>query len=148
VTQTANNATNEIQFGAPVINKREASTQIFVRDGQTAVIGGLADNQRERSRTGLPILSSIPIIGGLFGATRNTDIVSELFLFLTPHVVQSDDDTDRIREAIKQNRELLRDLPLAPIIPPNPVSPASPIRPTPPPATPPPATPPTAPRAG
>ena len=146
VTQTANNATNEIQFGAPVINKREASTQIFVRDGQTAVIGGLADNQRERSRTGLPILSSIPIIGGLFGATRNTDIVSELFLFLTPHVVQSDDDTDRIREAIKQNRELLRNLPLAPIIPPNPVSP-SPIRPTPPPATPPPATPPTAPPA-
>ena len=140
VTQTANNATNEIQFGAPVINKREASTQIFVRDGQTAVIGGLADNQRERSRTGLPILSSIPFIGGLFGATRNTDIVSELFLFLTPHVVQSDDDTDRIREAIKQNRELLRNVPLAPIVPPNPVTPASPIPPTiPPRVTPPPA---------
>ncbi len=129
VTQTANNATNEIQFGAPVINKREASTQIFVRDGQTAVIGGLADNQRERVRTGLPFFSRIPLIGGLFGSTRNTDIVSELFLFLTPHVVFSDDDTDRIREAIKQNRELLRDVPLAPIIPPNPVAP---------PATPPP----------
>jgi general secretion pathway protein D len=126
VTQTANNATNEIQFGAPVINKREASTQIFVRDGQTAVIGGLADNQRERSRTGIPLLSSIPLIGGLFGSTRNTDIVSELFLFLTPHVVQTDDDTDRIREAIQQNRELLRGVPLAPIIAPNPVSPVPP----------------------
>ena len=137
VTQTANNATNEIQFGAPVINKREASTQIFVRDGQTAVIGGLADNQRERSRTGLPFLSSIPFIGGLFGSTRSTDIVSELFLFLTPHVVQSDDDTDRIREAIKQNRELLRNVPLSPIIPPVPTSP--PVVPPPPPArTPPP----------
>ena len=126
VTQTANTATNEIQFGAPVINKREASTQIFVRDGQTAVIGGLADNQRERTRTGLPFFSQIPIIGGLFGSTRNTDIVSELFLFLTPHVVQSDDDTDRIREAIKQNRELLRNLPLAPIVPPTPLSPVPP----------------------
>jgi general secretion pathway protein D len=126
VTQTANNATNEIQFGAPVINKREASTQIFVRDGQTAVIGGLADNQRERTRTGLPFFSQIPIIGGLFGSTRNTDIVSELFLFLTPHVVQSDDDTDRIREAIKQNRELLRNVPLAPIVPPTPLSPVPP----------------------
>ena len=126
VTQTANNATNEIQFGAPVINKREASTQIFVRDGQTAVIGGLADNQRERTRTGLPFFSQIPIIGGLFGSTRHTDIVSELFLFLTPHVVQSDDDTDRVREAIKQNRELLRNLPLAPIVPPTPLSPVPP----------------------
>jgi general secretion pathway protein D len=135
VTQTANNATNEIQFGAPVINKREASTQIFVRDGQTAVIGGLADNQRERSRTGLPFFNRIPLIGGLFGGMRNTDVVSELFLFLTPHVVQSDDDTDRIREAIKQNRELLRNVPLAPIIPPLPTSPVVP--PPPPPRVPP-----------
>jgi hypothetical protein len=66
---------------------------------------------------------------------RNTDVVSELFLFLTPHVVQSDDDTDRVREAIKQNRELLRDLPLAPIIPPVPTSPVVP--PPPPPRVPP-----------
>jgi general secretion pathway protein D len=131
VTQTANNATNEIQFGAPVINKREASTQIFVRDGQTAVIGGLADNQRERTRSGLPFLSRIPVIGALFGSTRDTDIVSELFLFLTPHVVQSDDDTDRIREAIQQNRELLRNVPLAPIIPPMPITPVIPPPPPP-----------------
>ena len=130
VTQTANNATNEVQFGAPVISKREASTQVFVRDGQTAVIGGLADTQRERTRTGLPFLSRIPWLGALFGSTRNVDITSELFLFLTPHVVQSDDDMDRVREAIKENTELLRQLPLTPIIPPN-----SPTLVTPPPAT-------------
>ena len=134
VTQTANNATNEIQFGAPVINKREAATQIFVRDGQTAVIGGLADTQRERTRTGIPILSSIPWLGALFGTTRDTDIVSELFLFLTPHVVQTDDDIDRVREAIKENTELLRSLELKSIVPPNP---AGTLR-LPPPATPPP----------
>ena len=137
VSQTANNATNEIQFGAPVINKREAVTQIFVRDGQTAVIGGLADTQRERTRTGLPFLSRIPWLGALFGTTRNTDIVSELFLFLTPHVVQSDDDMDRVREAIKENTELLRNLELRPIVPPNPAGPVQlPTRPAPPPATP------------
>ena len=137
VSQTANNATNEIQFGAPVINKREAVTQIFVRDGQTAVIGGLADTQRERTRTGLPLLSRIPWLGALFGTTRNTDIVSELFLFLTPHVVQTDDDMDRVREAIKENTELLRNLELRPIVPPNPAGPVQlPPRPAPPPAAP------------
>ena len=120
VTQTANNATSEVQFGAPVITKREASTQIFVRDGQTAVIGGLADTQRERIRSGLPLLSRIPWIGALFGSTRHTDVVSELFLFLTPHVVQSDDDMDRVREAIKENTELLRNLEIRPIVPPTP----------------------------
>ena len=134
VTQTANNATNEIQFGAPVINKREASTQIFVRDGQTAVIGGLADTQRERVRSGLPYLNRIPWLGALFGSTRNTDITSELFLFLTPHVVQTDDDIDRVREAIKENTELLRTLELKSLVPPNP---AGPVR-LPPATTPPP----------
>ena len=139
VTQTANNATNEVQFGAPVISKREASTQIFVRDGQTAVIGGLADTQRERTRSGLPVLSRIPWLGALFGSTRNVDIVSELFLFLTPHVVQSDDDMDRVREAIKENTELLRQLRLTPIIPPNTARPLTPPGTSPPPVSPPPA---------
>ena len=123
VTQTANTATNEVQFGAPVISKREATTQIFVRDGQTAVIGGLADTQRERTRSGLPVLSRIPWLGALFGSTRNIDITSELFLFLTPHVVQGDDDMDRVREAIKENSDLLRTVPLTPLIPPNPAGP-------------------------
>ena len=44
VDQTDNSATTEVQFNAPVISKREASTQVFLRDGQTTVIGGLAGN--------------------------------------------------------------------------------------------------------
>jgi general secretion pathway protein D len=141
VTQSANSVTNEIQFGAPVINQREASTQIFVRDGQTAVIGGLADNQKTRTRTGIPILSSIPWIGGLFGETVETDLVSELFLFLTPHVVSSDADTDRIREAIKEGSQLLQDVNTTPLVPPTATS-GGPVIIVPPPAvqTPPPAT--------
>ena len=127
VTQSANSVTNEIQFGAPVINQREASTQIFVRDGQTAVIGGLADNQKTRTRTGIPILSSIPWIGSLFGETSETDVVSELFLFLTPHVVSSDADTDRIREAIREGSQLLQDVDITPLVPPTATSGAPPI---------------------
>ena len=111
VTQTANSVTNEIQFGAPVINEREAATQIFVRDGQTAVIGGLADNQRARTRTGLPFLSRLPIIGFLFGSVVDSDVVTELFLFLTPHIVATDADTDRIREAVKETSVLLDSIP-------------------------------------
>ena len=101
VKQEVSSATNEVQFGAPVISTREASTHLFVKDGQTVVIGGLADRQVERTRSGIPLLSSLPFIGGLFGATRNTDAQSELYLFLTPHIVTTDDDADMLRRGVE-----------------------------------------------
>ena len=78
VSQTDNSATNDVQFDAPIINKREATTQVFIRDGQTTVIGGLADNTSNNSTSGIPILSSIPFIGHwLFGnTTQHKDATS------------------------------------------------------------------------
>ena len=107
LTQEVSSATNETQFGAPVISTREASTFLFVRDGQTTVIGGLIDRQGEKTRRGVPVLIDIPLLGGLFGSTRDTRGHSELFLFLTPHIVRSDEDVDRLRGGIEQRLELL-----------------------------------------
>jgi general secretion pathway protein D len=97
VKQEVSSATSEVQFGAPVISNREATTHLFVKDHQTVVIGGLADRQVERTRSGIPFLSSIPLIGALFGGTHDADTQSELYLFLTPHIVATDADADRIR---------------------------------------------------
>ncbi|HLA90899.1 MAG TPA: secretin N-terminal domain-containing protein [Gemmatimonadaceae bacterium] len=109
VKQTNNAATNDVQFNAPVISKREATTTIFIRDGQTSVIGGLSDATQDRSTSGIPFLSRIPFIGGLlFGNTTRTEDVSELYLFLTPHIISSDEDIDRLREAVKGQSELLQ----------------------------------------
>ena len=107
LTQEVSSATNETQFGAPVISTREAQTFLFVRDGQTTVIGGLIDRQTEKTRSGIPFLVSIPLLGGLFGTTRQTSSNSELFLFLTPHVVTSDADVDDLRDSIERRLELL-----------------------------------------
>ena len=117
VTQTDNSATNEVQFDAPVINKREATTQIFIRDGQTTVIGGLADNTHSSDVSGLPLISRIPIIGPLlFGrVTRNQD-TNELFLFLTPHIISSDEDIDKLRDAVKEGSDLLKNTNVGPHI--------------------------------
>jgi general secretion pathway protein D len=101
VSQEVSTATNEVEFGAPVISTREASTHLFVRDGQTAVLGGLIDREQESNRSGLPVLSTLPVIGALFGTTSNTTTSSELFLFLTPHIVATDEDADRVREGIE-----------------------------------------------
>ncbi|MGE5731552.1 MAG: type II secretion system protein GspD [Gemmatimonas sp.] len=117
VTQTDNSATNEVQFDAPVINKREATTQIFIRDGQTTVIGGLAGNTHSSNVSGIPFFSRIPIIGPLlFGrVTRNQD-TSELFLFLTPHVISNDEDVDKLRDAVKDGSDLLKHVNVGPHI--------------------------------
>jgi general secretion pathway protein D len=96
VQQEINAATGETQFDAPVISTREASTQVLVRDGQTIVIGGLRDQQRERRQSGVPVLSGIPIIGGLFGSSSRTSNATELYLFLTPRILRTDADADSV----------------------------------------------------
>ena len=117
VSQTDNSASTQVQFDAPIINKREATTQVFVRDGQTTVIGGLADNQRTHQVSGIPFLSRIPIIGSfLFGQTIHNDDTSELFLFLTPHIISSDEDIDKYRDAVREGSELLKEVNIGPRI--------------------------------
>ncbi len=96
IQQEISGATDESQFGAPIISTREAKTQVLVKDGQTIVLGGLRDQQRDRSRSGIPLLSSIPGIGGLFGSTRRRSSSTELYLFLTPRIIRTDGDVDSV----------------------------------------------------
>jgi general secretion pathway protein D len=109
VAQEVNAATAEVAFDAPVISTRTIQTQLLVRDGHTAVLGGLADRQRDETRAGVPFLSSLPIIGGLFGrqVTRTTE--TELFVFLTPRVIRTDEELDdasaRVGDRTKKLRE-------------------------------------------
>jgi len=110
LTQEVSSATAETQFGAPVISTREATTQLLARSGQTVVIGGLIDQQTEESRSGIPILKDIPVLGWLFGTTREATVHSELFLFLTPYVIASDEDEERLRVELERNTELLKGL--------------------------------------
>lgn len=115
VTQEVSTATSETQFGAPIISTREATTHLLARNDQTIVIGGLVDHQQDRTRSGIPLLKELPLIGVLFGTTRISNFNSELFLFLTPHVVETDEDADRLREEVQAREGPLQDL--APILP-------------------------------
>ncbi len=92
IQQEVNQATSEVEFDAPVISTREAVTQVLVKDGQTIVLGGL----RDVNQTGIPILSHIPIIGGLFGSASRSSNETELYLFLTPRILKTDADADSV----------------------------------------------------
>src|SRR5690606_17830551 len=80
ITQEVNAATSETQFDAPVISTRTVQTVLLVRDGQTVVLGGLSDLQREASQSGVPLLSAIPFIGGFFGRAVRRSSETEFLL--------------------------------------------------------------------
>ncbi len=101
VTQEVNAATNETAFDAPVISTRSLQTRLLLKDGQTVVIGGLTDRQRDITQSGTPILSSIPFIGGLFGRTSRRTTETELYLFITPHVLKTDEDADALTQPLR-----------------------------------------------
>ncbi|HEX6941024.1 MAG TPA: secretin N-terminal domain-containing protein [Longimicrobiales bacterium] len=144
--QEVSTATAETQFGAPVISTREAETRLLVRDGHTVVIGGLIDEQEDRTESGIPILKDIPILGALFRSSRTRRIRTELFLILTPYVIRTDEELEETTRELQERTEVLRDrLPVpVPMLPPDttsqdstasPVSTASPDTvPAPPPA--------------
>jgi general secretion pathway protein D len=96
IQQEINQATSEVAFDAPVISTREAVTRVLVKDGQTIVLGGLRDQQRDVSSGGVPVLSSLPLVGGLFGSSSRRTNETELYLFLTPRILRTDADADSV----------------------------------------------------
>ena len=96
IQQEVNNATDESQFDAPIISTREAKTQVLVKDGQTIVLGGLRDQERDVTKEGIPILSQLPLIGALFGGVSRTNNKTDIFIFLTPTIIRSDQDVDSV----------------------------------------------------
>jgi general secretion pathway protein D len=102
VMQEVNSATSETAFDAPVISTRTVETDLVVKDRQTVVLGGLTDRQRDRSQGGVPVLSSIPLLGGLFGRASRRTTETELFLFMTPRIIRTDDDVDAITDPLRE----------------------------------------------
>jgi general secretion pathway protein D len=89
--------------GNPVISSRTIETRLLVRDGQTGVLGGLSDQQKGVERGGVPVLSNIPLIGGLFGSRSRTTRDTELFIFLTPRVIRDDQEFDDATGDVRAN---------------------------------------------
>ena len=102
VTQEVNQATTEVQFDAPVISTRTVQTQLLVRDSQTVILGGLSDRQRDNNRSGIPVLSQIPVLGGLFGGTQRQTAETEFFLFITPRIIRNDAEADAVTAPLQK----------------------------------------------
>lgn len=81
---------NVVIQGEPyfTIDKRNASSQVMVRDGETVVIAGLVSTDERKTQQSVPFFSKIPIVGLLFRNRTESKDFDETMIFLTPHIVK------------------------------------------------------------
>ena len=80
---------------APAIGHREGDTVARLRAGETMVVGGLVSTQKQHTRSGIPGLKDIPLLGKLFTHYEDTETRSELVVFLTPTIIAGQPVTGR-----------------------------------------------------
>ena len=73
--------------GYPTISQRQAETAATVRDGDSFVIGGLTQDENLNTKTKVPLLGDIPILGQAFRTDKQTRSKTELYIVVTPHIV-------------------------------------------------------------
>jgi general secretion pathway protein D len=83
---------------APTTRKRTTETNVEVKDGQTVVISGLIGEDNTAVRTSTPCIGDIPLLGWLFKNVSKENIRTNLLVFLTPYIVASPHDAEKIYE--------------------------------------------------
>ena len=74
----------------PIIETSQSETVVKVKDGATVMIAGLMKEEKRNSVAGIPVLSRLPLLGGLFGSRVMQPKRTELIVFLTPHLITGD----------------------------------------------------------
>lgn len=99
--QIAPDVTNTV----PLVARTTAETTVMVKDGTTAMIGGLRKDEKIKTVSKLPILGDIPGLGGAFRKTSENLEKTEIVVFLTPHIVSGDTDAQESKLKPKQMRQ-------------------------------------------
>jgi type IV pilus assembly protein PilQ len=82
-TQTDNNLLN--------VSRQQAENEVLVADGETVVIGGLTVTRVNETRSGIPFLMDLPLLGALFRSTNRQETKQDLLILVTPHIVRQPD---------------------------------------------------------
>ena len=89
--------------------QRQLSSKVAVRSGESIVMGGLIQERSSTTKSGIPVLHTLPVVGNLFGSTAKDGARTELIVIITPRVVRSDID---IREVSEDLRDRMKGLAL------------------------------------
>jgi general secretion pathway protein D len=103
VKQEVNSVGNPVPpTNSPRIIKREAETSVVLVNNQTLVLGGLIQEKRNVTNSGVPFFKDIPLIGFLFGVKERTVDKTELLILITPRVIGTAIDAARITEEMRK----------------------------------------------
>lgn len=112
VSQASITTTSSIN--SPTISKRALKTTVVVKSGETMVLGGLITDNKTEASSGLPFLSRIPVLGGLFGVQNQQSNRTELILMITPKTIsnpqQAQEITNELRSKMAGLGDVLGDL--------------------------------------
>lgn len=90
------------QDSFPSFDTRDAETTAVVQDGETLVIGGIITERKSRTRTGIPYLMDIPVLGRFFGTTTDDIDRTELVMLITPHVIRNVEEGRSVTDEFKE----------------------------------------------
>ena len=103
-------ATTTSTINSPTITQRRIVTSVIVQDGETIALGGLIIDNHNTTKSGIPVLSDIPVVGSLFGTTAKSTGRTELLVLLSPRIVRSASEarsmTDELRNRMRAVRPL------------------------------------------
>jgi general secretion pathway protein D len=99
----------ESALGLPTTLKRVTKTTVVVKDGNTLVIGGLIDETLSQGRSTVPCLGDIPVLGWLFRSVSSSGGRTNLFIFLTPHIVEDPEEAKKVYEEKKEQIERIKE---------------------------------------
>lgn len=108
VSDVATTTTSGIN--SPTIQQRRLSSTVATRSGQMIALGGLIRNRQTRQKSGIPFLSQIPVLGGLFGRKVDTGSRTELIILITPTVIRSPEEIKNTVDALIDGLDLTRPL--------------------------------------
>ena len=108
VTAIDQKATLTTSSTLPVTLKRTVDTTVIVRDNQTIVIGGLIDDTTTTSETKVPVLGDIPILGWLFRDTSEATTKTNLYIFITPRVIENPAEAESVLQDKKGHMDEIR----------------------------------------
>ncbi len=105
VTNIGPDSSSVATAGYPTFMQRQINSKVAVRSGETLVLGGLIKDSNSNGKSGLPILSSIPVLGALFGQHKNNTERTEMLVILTPRVLRSDEDARAVSRELRDRMQ-------------------------------------------
>lgn len=95
--------------GRPTTFKRSAQTTVIVKDANTVVIGGLIGDDVTNVDYKVPLLADIPILGHLFKSITTENEKTNLFIFLTPHIIENQTEADKVYKGKREKIEKIKE---------------------------------------